>query len=43
VREVVGSAVSMGIKVENTDPREFMKEIEGGKWDKPISAFEAKK
>ena len=33
VREVVGSCVSMGIKVEGTDPRELMKQIEGGKWD----------
>jgi large subunit ribosomal protein L11 len=40
VKEVVGSCVSMGIKVEAKDPREFMKEIEAGKWDKPILAFE---
>ena len=43
VREVVGSCVSMGVKVENQDPREFMKEIASGKWDKQITAFEAKK
>ncbi|MGH9919488.1 MAG: 50S ribosomal protein L11 [Nitrososphaerales archaeon] len=43
VKEVVGSCVSMGMKVENTDPRVFMKEIESGKWDSQISAFEAKK
>jgi large subunit ribosomal protein L11 len=43
VKEVVGSCVSMGIKVEDMDPRLFMKEIESGKWDSPISAFEAKK
>jgi large subunit ribosomal protein L11 len=42
VKEVVGSCVSMGVKVENTDPRQFMKEIESGKWDSPITAFEAK-
>jgi large subunit ribosomal protein L11 len=42
VKEVVGSCVSMGVKVENTDPRLFMKEVESGKWDKPISTFEAK-
>jgi large subunit ribosomal protein L11 len=42
VKEVVGSCVSMGVKVENTDPRQFMKEIEAGKWDSPIAAFEAK-
>jgi large subunit ribosomal protein L11 len=43
VKEVVGSCVSMGIKVEDTDPRQFMGQIEEGKWDKPIAAFEAKK
>ena len=43
VKEVVGSCVSMGVKVENQDPRQFMKEVESGKWDKPIAAFEAKK
>jgi len=32
-REVVGSCVSMGVKVEGKDPREFMKEIDSGKWD----------
>jgi large subunit ribosomal protein L11 len=42
VKEVVGSCVSMGVRVENTDPRQFMKEIEAGKWDSPIAAFEAK-
>ncbi len=43
VKEVVGSCVSMGVKVENTDPRQFMKEIESGKWDSSILAFEGKK
>jgi large subunit ribosomal protein L11 len=33
VKEVVGSCVSMGVKVEGKDAREFMKEIEAGKWD----------
>ena len=32
-REVVGSCVSMGLKVEGKDPREFMAEIDAGKWD----------
>jgi len=32
-KEVVGSCVSMGVKVEGKDPREFMKEIDAGKWD----------
>ena len=32
-KEVVGSCVSMGVKVEGKDAREFMKEIDAGKWD----------
>ena len=32
-REVVGSCVSMGVKIEGKDAREFMKEIDSGKWD----------
>jgi len=32
-KEVVGSCVSMGVKVEGKDARELMKEIEAGKWD----------
>jgi large subunit ribosomal protein L11 len=43
VKEVVGSCVSMGVKVEDTDPRQFMKEVEDGKWDSAIEAFEAKR
>lgn len=32
-KEVVGSCVSMGVKVDGKDAREFMDEIEAGKWD----------
>ena len=32
-KEVVGSCVSMGVKIEGKDARELMKEIEAGKWD----------
>ena len=32
-KEVVGSCVSMGVKVEGKDARVFMKEIDEGKWD----------
>jgi large subunit ribosomal protein L11 len=32
-KEVVGSCVSMGIKIEGKDAREFMEELEAGKWD----------
>jgi large subunit ribosomal protein L11 len=32
-KEVVGSCVSMGVKIEGKDPREFMAELDAGKWD----------
>ena len=32
-KEVVGSCVSMGVKIEGKDAREFMEELEAGKWD----------
>ena len=41
-KEVVGSCVSMGVKVEDTDPRQFSSQIDEGKWDKAIEAAEAK-
>lgn len=41
-KEVVGSCVSMGVKVEETDPRQFISQIDQGKWDKAIEAAEAK-
>ncbi len=33
VKEVVGSCVSMGVKIDGKDAREFMEELEAGKWD----------
>ena len=32
-KEIVGSCVSMGVKIEGKDPREFMAELDSGKWD----------
>jgi len=32
-KEVVGSCISMGVKVEGKDPREVMRELNAGKWD----------
>jgi len=32
-KEVVGSCVSMGVKIEGKDAREFMAELDSGKWD----------
>lgn len=32
-KEVVGSCVSMGVKIEGKDAREFIAEIDSGKWD----------
>ncbi len=36
VKEVVGSCVSMGVKVEGKDAREFMTELDSGKWDSKL-------
>ena len=36
VKEVVGSCVSMGVKIEGKDARELMKEIDAGKWDSKL-------
>lgn len=33
VKEVLGSCVSMGVKVEGVDPRQLTKEIDSGKYD----------
>jgi len=33
VKEVLGSCVSMGVTVENKDPREVQKETDEGKYD----------
>ena len=35
-KEVVGSCVSMGIKVEGQDPRDVLKQIDEGKWNKVL-------
>jgi large subunit ribosomal protein L11 len=35
-KEIIGSCVSMGIKVEDQDPRAILKEIAQGKWDKKL-------
>ena len=36
VKEVVGSCVSMGVKVDGKDAREFMAELDSGKWDSKL-------
>lgn len=33
VKEVLGSCVSMGVKIEGKSPREVLQEVEAGKWD----------
>ncbi|RLF30216.1 MAG: 50S ribosomal protein L11, partial [Thermoplasmata archaeon] len=33
VKEIIGTCVSMGVRVEGKDPREIQKEIEEGKYD----------
>ncbi len=37
VKEVLGTAVSMGVTVEGKDPRDVQKEIDEGKWDDKLS------
>jgi|TARA_B100000959_G_scaffold263649_1_gene303256 large subunit ribosomal protein L11 len=37
VREIVGSCISMGVKIEEKDPREFQKELGEGKFDSKIT------
>ncbi len=37
VKEVIGTALSMGVTVEGRDPREIQKEIDEGKWDDKLS------
>jgi large subunit ribosomal protein L11 len=36
VKEVLGSCVSMGIKVEGKTPNEVLQELEVGKWDEQL-------
>ena len=33
VKEVLGSCVSMGMKVESKTPQEMLQEVDEGKWD----------
>ena len=35
-KEVVGSCVSMGVKIDGKDAREFMAELDSGKWDSKL-------
>lgn len=37
VKEILGTCVSMGVTVDNRDPREIVSEISQGKWDQAIS------
>lgn len=36
VKEVLGTALSMGLTVEGKDPKEVQKEVDEGKWDSVI-------
>jgi len=38
VKEVVGTCLSLGAKVEGKDPREIQKEIDAGKYDAKLNA-----
>ncbi len=37
-KEVIGTALSMGITVEGKNPRDIQKEIDEGKWDDKLNA-----
>jgi len=37
VKEILGSCVSMGIKVDDKDPRVVLKEVDSGAWDDILS------
>ena len=37
VKEVLGTALSIGIKVENKNPREIIREVEEGKFESMIT------
>ena len=37
VKEILGSCVSMGIKVEDKDPRVVLREVDSGGWDDILS------
>jgi len=41
VKQVLGTCVSMGVKVEDKDPREVQKEVDAGKYDDLISKYES--
>jgi hypothetical protein len=38
LRSVIGSAMAMGVLIESKDPKEVLREIEDGKYDKEIKA-----
>ncbi len=41
VKSVLGTARACGIKVENRDPKEILKEVEEDKWDDLIKKYES--
>jgi large subunit ribosomal protein L11 len=41
VKEILGTCVSMGVTVEGKDPKEVMREIDEGKYDKIFAESEA--
>ncbi|MEM3536396.1 MAG: 50S ribosomal protein L11, partial [Candidatus Bathyarchaeia archaeon] len=40
-KEILGTCVSMGVTVEGKDPKEVMREIDEGKYDKIFAESEA--
>ncbi|MEM0121908.1 MAG: 50S ribosomal protein L11 [Saccharolobus sp.] len=40
VKTILGTAKSIGLTVENNDPKEIVKDLEGGKYDDLLSKYE---
>ena len=38
VKEIAGTCVSMGVTVDSKDPKEFIKDVDSGKYDQTLSA-----
>jgi large subunit ribosomal protein L11 len=42
VKQIIGSCVSFGVKVEGKTPKEILREIDEGKWDEVLKQAEEK-
>ena len=42
VKEIAGTCVSMGVNVDSKDPKEFIKEVNEGKYDQVLAGSDGK-